>query len=55
MISKVYNLMIRAVFNMHVRDVNFAFKLSKSSLYEKVRLTSEGSFIDAELLLEMRR
>jgi glycosyltransferase involved in cell wall biosynthesis len=54
-ISKVYNLMIRAVFNLHVRDVNFAFKLFKRSFYQKVRLTSEGSFIDAELLLEMRR
>jgi glycosyltransferase involved in cell wall biosynthesis len=54
-ISKVYNLMIRGLFNLHVHDVNFAFKLFKRSLYEKVRLTSEGSFIDAELLLEMRR
>jgi glycosyltransferase involved in cell wall biosynthesis len=54
-ISKVYNLMIRIVFNLRVHDVNFAFKLFKRSLYEKVRLTSEGSFIDAELLLQMRR
>jgi len=54
-ISKVYNLMIRGLFNLHVHDVNFAFKLFKRSLYQKVRLTSEGSFIDAELLLEMRR
>jgi glycosyltransferase involved in cell wall biosynthesis len=54
-ISKVYNLMIRGLFNLHVGDVNFAFKLFKRSLYQKVRLTSEGSFIDAELLLEMRR
>jgi glycosyltransferase involved in cell wall biosynthesis len=46
-ISKVYNLMIRGLFNLHVHDVNFAFKLFKRSLYEKVRLTSEGSFIDA--------
>jgi len=54
-ISKVYNLMIRAVFNLHVRDVNFAFKLFKKAFHDKVHLTSEGSFIDAELLLEMRR
>lgn len=54
-ISKGYNLMIRGIFNLHVRDVNFAFKLFKRSFYEKSRLTSEGSFIDAELLLEMRR
>jgi glycosyltransferase involved in cell wall biosynthesis len=54
-ISKVYNLMIRTVFDLHVRDVNFAFKLFKRSFYQQVRLTSEGSFIDAELLLELRR
>lgn len=54
-ISKVYNLMIRAFFNLYVRDVNFAFKLFKRSFLEKILLTSEGSFIDAEFLLEMKR
>jgi len=55
LMSKVYNLMIRATFGLRVRDVNFAFKLFRKSFYERVLLTSEGSFIDAELLLEMQR
>jgi glycosyltransferase involved in cell wall biosynthesis len=54
-ISKVYNRMIRAFFGLHVRDVNFAFKLFRRSFLDRMILTSEGSFIDAELLLEMQR
>jgi glycosyltransferase involved in cell wall biosynthesis len=53
--SWVYNRLVRFVFGLHVRDVNFAFKLFQRSLCEKALLTSEGSFIDAELLLEVRR
>ena len=53
--SLVYNRLVRIVFGLRVRDVNFAFKLFRRSLYEKILLTSEGSFIDAELLLEVRR
>ena len=53
--SKVYNYLIRRVFKLHVRDVNFAFKLFRREFLERILLTSEGSFIDAELLLEMQR
>lgn len=54
-ISWVYNRMIRYFFNLYVTDVNFAFKLFKQSFLDRILLTSEGSFIDAELLLEMKR
>jgi glycosyltransferase involved in cell wall biosynthesis len=50
-----YNLMVRILFDLPVRDVNFAFKLFRRSLLERVALTSEGSFIDVELLLRARR
>ena len=53
--SKVYNRLIRRLFKLRVRDVNFAFKLFRRALLERILLTSEGSFIDAELLLEMKR
>jgi len=53
--SWAYNRLVRFVFGLHVRDVNFAFKLFRRSLYERTLLTSEGSFIDAELLIEVQR
>ena len=53
--SRIYNWMIRRLFGLHVRDVNFAFKLFRRELLDRILLTSEGSFIDAELLLEMKR
>jgi glycosyltransferase involved in cell wall biosynthesis len=55
LLSWGYNRMIRYVFGLKVRDVNFAFKLFRRSLYQRMSLVSEGSFIDAELLLKMAR
>jgi len=49
--SCVYNLLIRFLFGLRVRDVNFCFKLFRRELLESFPLRSEGSFIDAELLI----
>ncbi|MBN1458186.1 MAG: ChbG/HpnK family deacetylase [Armatimonadetes bacterium] len=53
--SWTYNRLIRWGFGLTVRDVNFAFKLMRRSVLEQMGLRSEGSFIDAELLLEAKR
>ena len=50
-----YNHLIRTLFGLRVRDVNFAFKLFRRSVLQKFRLTSDGSFIDAEFLLRARK
>ena len=50
-----YNHLVRTLFGLRVRDVNFAFKLFRRSILEKFTLTSEGSFIDAEFLLRARK
>ncbi|HEV7501143.1 MAG TPA: glycosyltransferase family 2 protein [Vicinamibacteria bacterium] len=50
-----YNHLVRTVFGLRVRDVNFAFKLFRRSVLQKFTLTSEGSFIDAEFLLRARK
>jgi glycosyltransferase involved in cell wall biosynthesis len=55
LISKVYNRLIRLVFGLKVRDVNFSFKLFKREVYQRIVLEAEGSFIDAELLIEAHK
>ncbi|MCX7619514.1 MAG: glycosyltransferase family 2 protein [Acidimicrobiales bacterium] len=53
--SFAYNNLVRATFKLRVRDVNFAFKLVRRHVFDYVQLQSEGSFIDAELLIKAQR
>jgi len=53
--SFFYNLLVRALFGCRFRDVNFAFKLVRRSALDAVTLHSEGSFIDAELMVGARK
>jgi len=51
----VYNALIKTLFGVKVRDINFAFKLCRSPIFDHVELKSEGSFIDAELIIRSTR
>ncbi len=51
----VYNLLIRTLFDVKARDINFAFKLCRARVFDHVELHSEGSFIDAELVIRATR
>jgi glycosyltransferase involved in cell wall biosynthesis len=50
-----YNVLIRRLFGVRMRDINFAFKLCRREVFQHVTLKSEGSFIDAELIIRARK
>lgn len=50
-----YNFLIRRLFGVRMRDINFAFKLCRTAVFEHISLHSEGSFIDAELIIRAKK
>jgi glycosyltransferase involved in cell wall biosynthesis len=50
--SFIYNFLIRNLFNIQIKDVNFSFKVIHRRVLESIELKSEGSFIDAELVVK---
>ena len=53
--SKIYNFLIRLMFGLHVKDVNFSFKLFRRKVLETITLQTASSFLDAELLIAAKR
>ncbi|HNJ98198.1 MAG TPA: glycosyltransferase family 2 protein [Ilumatobacteraceae bacterium] len=50
-----YNVLIRRLFGVRMRDINFAFKLCRRRIFDHITLQSEGSFIDAELIIRTKK
>ncbi len=50
----VYNWLIGLLFGWPHRDINFSFKLMKRSVLDAIELRSEGSLIDAELVVKAK-
>jgi glycosyltransferase involved in cell wall biosynthesis len=52
--SYLYNLLIGLLFGWPHRDINFSFKLMKREVLDAIELKSEGSLIDAELIVKAK-
>ncbi len=50
--SFVYNALIRGLFGVYIKDINFSFKVVHRRVLESLELKSMGSFIDAELVIK---
>ncbi|NQV97619.1 MAG: glycosyltransferase family 2 protein [Acidimicrobiaceae bacterium] len=53
--SMFYNFLVRVLFGVRFRDINFAFKLCRKTVFDRIELESEGSFIDAELIVSAKK
>jgi glycosyltransferase involved in cell wall biosynthesis len=52
--SYLYNALIGVLFGWPHRDINFSFKLMKREVLRAIDLKSEGSLIDAELIVKAK-
>jgi glycosyltransferase involved in cell wall biosynthesis len=52
--SYFYNLLIGFLFGWPHRDINFSFKLMRREVLEAIELRSQGSLIDAELIVKAK-
>jgi len=50
-----YNILIRTLFGLKFRDINYSFKLLHHDALKKLDLKSDGWFIDGEILIELKR
>ena len=53
-ISVVYNMLLRFLFNTNFKDVSTGSRLIKRSILKKVKLTTNSPFIGAELAIKSR-
>jgi len=52
--SYLYNFLIGVLFGWPHRDINFSFKLMRREVLDTLELRSEGSLIDAELVVKAK-
>jgi glycosyltransferase involved in cell wall biosynthesis len=55
MLSWIYNLIVRILFRVRVRDVDCAFKLFRREVINAIVIESDDFFVDAELVAKTRR
>jgi len=53
--GKAYNLLVRILFGLRVRDIDCAFKIIRKEALETVSLKSESQFLSAELLIKTKK
>ncbi len=55
LVSRSYNLMIRTLFGVRVRDINCAFKMFRREVFDVLKIESDQFFVTAEIFAKARR
>lgn len=53
-LSKGYNIMIRVLFGLKVKDIDCAFKLFRRDIFDKIDIVLERVMVDTEILLKAK-
>jgi glycosyltransferase involved in cell wall biosynthesis len=53
--AKVWNLLVRLLFYVPVRDIDCAFKMFRREVFEGVHLESVGAMVNTELMVKIAR
>jgi glycosyltransferase involved in cell wall biosynthesis len=53
--AKAYNMLVRILFGLNVRDIDCAFKMIKKNVIEAIELKSDSQFISAEFLIKAKK
>lgn len=53
--AEVFNVVVRALFGIHLRDIDCAFKIFRGDLLRSVVLSAPGALINTEMQAKLRR
>lgn len=53
--ARMWGLLVDAMFHLHIRDVDGAFKIYPKRFIDEIEMRSEGALIDTEMLAKARR
>lgn len=53
--AETFNLTVRTLFGVHVRDIDCAFKVFDGDMLRSIELTAPGALLNAEILAKARR
>ncbi len=53
--AETFNVSIRIIFGVHMRDIDCAFKIFDGELLRSIELTSSGALINTEIMAKARR
>ena len=53
--AEVFNTVVRALYGVHMRDIDCAFKVFRGDMLRDIQLTSSGALINTEMQAKLRR
>lgn len=55
LLAKGYNLLVRILFGLRLKDIDCSFKLFRREALDKISIESRGYFVDTEIMVKAKR